>query len=761
MDLELRVKQLTTLCPDIDLAVIRDFAARMDPEYFHQFPDQQITKHLHLINELTPNNPCSVKIQKLKAKSYDMIIVAYDYFSEFATFCGVLTAFGLDIREAAIYTYRDDPSPKPTANLRHPQARSTGWPRPRHTQLPGLSRKKVVDVIRVREMQGITFTSNDEIRLKEELVTLIQLLDTQQIKEVRRRINRRLTESLGRYKTPVSNLLHPVEIQFSNPTDSSETVMSLRSLDTPAFLYAFCNALTMRGIYIAKANVEVVGSMANNLFYVRGRQGRKIETHREQEELRVTATLIKEFTQFLSWAPDPAKALDHFDLFLDDLLKDSPSSSELPLLTDTPLLANLAQLFGTSDFLWEDFLRRQHANLLPIMEDYPKIPAVRSKPELAKILSTQLAKIKQPEARKTCLNQFKDQELFRIDMKHILGNILLLEFSCALTNLAEVILNQALNEAQAIVDRHHKRPLLANGHPLPFTICGLGKLGGSELGYASDIEVMFVYETDTKTINAKGINPSEYGERLVQEFLRWIEAKQEGIFRIDIRLRPHGEKGLLANSLEEIREYYSPTGQAAPFERQALIKLRHVAGDASLGQLVEQHRNTFVYSGEPWPLEIALSLRERQINELVSSGTTHVKYGPGGLIDAEYAVQYLQVMHGHQTPDLQVPNTLQALEGLRKHEILSASDSQTLKEDYMFLRRLIDALRIVRGNAQDLVLPDSGSDGMTFLARRLGFVTKEWKAGAAALEKEIHRRMNRTHQMFTKHFGKQKGKGKK
>ena len=252
----------------------------------------------------------------------------------------------------------------------------------------------------------------------------------------------------------------------------------------------------------------------------------------------------------------------------------------------------------------------------------------------------------------------------------------------------------------------------------------------------------------------------EYYERLVQEFLHWIEAKQEGIFQLDIRLRPHGEKGLLANSFEDVKRYYRKGGAAAPFERQAWIKLRHVAGNAALGRRIERYRDDFVYSRAPWPLDTALHLRRRQMRELVPGGTVHVKYSPGGLIDIEYTTQYLQIQHGHGKPSLHTPNTLQALEVLQETTFLSRRDATVLMDNYLFMRKVIDGLRIVRGNAKDLILPAPGSDDMTYLARRLGYITDVWQQGAQAFERELKERMNRSHAIFVKLF-RQKPFGKR
>ena len=386
------------------------------------------------------------------------------------------------------------------------------------------------------------------------------------------------------------------------------------------------------------------------------------------------------------------------------------------------------------------------------MTQFQKGPLVRSKVSLARDVRTQLAKGKTVKTRKKILNQFKDKELFRIDMKHLLDDTPLPKFSQAITNLAEIILEQALKEALHTLRRHSPQPTLTNGRPVPFTICGLGKFGGQEMGYASDIEVLFVYGNPKAQLSQHGESQSEFFENLVQELLRWIEAKQEGIFHIDTRLRPHGDKGLLANSLDEIQRYYSASGMAAPFERQALIKLRHVAGNLPLGKAIEAHRDTFVYSPQPWSLPTALGLRDRQIQELVPKHKTHMKYSPGGIVDIEYLVQYLQIQYGATRPSLRTSNTLQALTNLLKSKLLRKNHAAILQEDYLFFRNVIDALRMVRGNAQDLILPDPGSEAMIFLARRLGFHTQEWKTSASALEQEIHHRMNRTHALFTQLF---------
>jgi glutamate-ammonia-ligase adenylyltransferase len=362
---------------------------------------------------------------------------------------------------------------------------------------------------------------------------------------------------------------------------------------------------------------------------------------------------------------------------------------------------------------------------------------------------------KTDEARKAALNSFKDRELFRIDMKHIVEpGAALPDFSAALTQLAEIILDRSLKDCQSKLNKLYGAPCLANKKPCPFAVLGLGKFGGKELGYASDIEVMFVYGDAGRTSGKQPIENSEYFERLGAELLQWIEAKQEGIFHLDVRLRPHGGKGSLTNPFDEIMSYYSDHGLAAAFERQSLIKLRHVAGDAALGNRVEAHRDSYVYSGKPWDLRVALDLRREQMKQLVERDTINLKHSPGGIVDIEYAVQYLQILHGHELPALRTPNTMQALAALIDCGIVTRQDGETLRKAYFFIRMLIDGLRMVRGNAKDRVLPAVDSHEFIFLARRVGYTTDDWQAGAKHLETDVREHMGKVKEFFTRRFGK-------
>ena len=747
------LQALTPLSLDVPPDVLRDFVTRMDGEYFRRFPLPVIAQHIRLAAALTPDHLCECTVSEHRDGHFDLTVVAYDYFAEFATICGLLSAFGLNIEEGQIYTFTE--AAASTQPTRVPYGEGI---RQRPKLRPGLSRKKIVDVFRVQPVGDASFAPDDRTRFARELVSLIGMLDEGKFEDARHAVNRHLVEHLGKRRGSFSGLLHPVQITFDNSQSPTDTIMDIRSDDTPAFLYAFANALAMRNVYISKARIDLEAGKLHDHFAVRNRYGQKLTDPAEQQQLRLTAVLIKQFTHALTWAADPTKALEAFDQFLDLTVQDTKGRAReeaLAFLSDKKTFPLLARLLGASDFLWEDFLRRQHDHLLPLLHDYRDAPLITPRATLRKSLDRAVDRTKDDAGRKETLNRFKDQELFRIDMKHIVDpDTSLADFSLALTQLAEVIVERSLKDCQAKLKKVYGTPRLASGKPCTFAIMGAGKFGGRELGYASDIEVLFVYGGAGRTNGKAGIENSEYFERLAQELLQWIEAKQEGIFHLDVRLRPHGGKGFLANPLDEITTYYSEQGLAAPFERQAMIKLRHVAGDAALGKQVEAHRDRYVYSGAPWDLPAALDLRRQQLKQLVERGTVNAKLSPGGVVDIEYAIQYLQLMHGHRHPVLRTPNAMQALAGLVDCGIVSRQDGENLRRAYLFIRMLIDGLRMVRGNAKDLVLPPPESDEFIFLARRVGYTTDDWQAGARHLKTDIEEHMGRVREFWERQFGK-------
>jgi glutamate-ammonia-ligase adenylyltransferase len=140
------------------------------------------------------------------------------------------------------------------------------------------------------------------------------------------------------------------------------------------------------------------------------------------------------------------------------------------------------------------------------------------------------------------------------------------------------------------------------------------------------------------------------------------------------------------------------------------------------------------------------------MKELVKPGDVNVKYSAGGIIDIEYAVQYLQLLNGKEHPEIRIPTTLEALSHLRRLQIVRESDYRLLHSSYLFLRNVIDALRIVRGDASDLMLPDESTDEFKSLARRMGYREKDRVKSAARLAADIQESMEAAHAYFLTRF---------
>ena len=416
-DREELLQALTPLSTDVPPDILRDFVTRMDGEYFRRIPLPTIAQHVRLAVALTPDHLSECSVSELRDGHFELTVVAYDYFAEFATICGLLSAFGLNIEEGQIYTFSESSVSSP------PTRPSYGEGLRRRPKLrPGLEPEK--DRGRLSRATGrrCLLHAGRSSALRDELRSLIGLLDESKFEEARHAVNRHFVEHLGKRSGSFSGLLHPVQIAFDNSQSPTDTIMDIRSDDTPAFLYAFANALAMRNVYITTARIDLDGGKLHDRFAVRNRYGQKLTDPAEQQQLRLTAVLIKQFTHALTWAPDPTKALEAFDQFLDLTVQETKGKAReeaLAFLSDKKTFPLLARLLGASDFLWEDFLRRQHDHLLPLLHDYRDAPLITPRATLRKALDRAVERARDDAGRKDALNRFKDQELFRIDMKHI------------------------------------------------------------------------------------------------------------------------------------------------------------------------------------------------------------------------------------------------------------------------------------------------------------------------------------------------------
>jgi glutamate-ammonia-ligase adenylyltransferase len=703
--------------------------ARLGADYVDSFSDEEIQYHADLARGVNEQMPAIVATQPVGKNTWRITVVGYDYPGELSIICGLFFVFGFNIMDGNAFTYEplaESPTaPRPQTFNHFDSTRRLPPRRKASSTSEPDTRRKIVDVFTVKTI--LPNPPDDAIweSYTKDLHHLLLMMRTGQRREARGELAVRVGQAYQNISSKLS-ILPLINIEIDNDVDERHTILRIDTPDTFGFLYEFTNALALTRTYIARTIVQSIGARAQDILHVTDENGNKITSPEKQRELRAAIVLIKHFTHLLPHSPNPSTALLHFREFLVQLFQRPNWPDEITSIENPDVLNGLARLLGVSNFLWEDLLRMQYANLFPVVKNINALSTAKPKPQLESELAHALeinmvGDIQYPDWRGT-MNALKDRELFRIDMRHILGLTKEFEdFAAELTDLAETVLCAALAHCESELRAIHGDPLLENGQPCGLSLLALGKCGGRELGFASDIELMFVYAGNGQTNGAKVVTTAEYFEQLVRSIVSAMQSRQEGIFQIDLQLRPHGKAGSMAVALDSFRRYYAPDGPAWAYERQALVKLRPITGDIELGHELCKLRDIYAYESGAFDVTAMRAMRERQVRHLVTGGTFNAKFSPGGLVDIEYLIQGLQINHGAQNPTLRLTNLREAMSALHEADILSDNDYTRLRKAHTFLRWLIDSLRVVRGNAKDVTIPPFGTEEFIFLARRLRY----------------------------------------
>lgn len=634
--------------------------------------------------------------------------------------CGLLTVAGLDIKRADTITVAKPRKPRVNAASRSVTfGRRIGARRPPpRPRAPASNRPPPMDshAVMLFDLSRYAERVPDWDALRADLAELARQLADGKVEDARSLVIDRFADALRDIDQRDGAHL-PMDISTDAESSLHYTLLAIRSADTTGFLFAFSNALAVLRVNIARARIRTLNGRVRNTFWLTGASDEKIRSESRLRQIRVAAALIKQFSHLLPVAPDPEQALRQFNALTTRLLSDPKRVAEIHALETPGVLETLAEMMGVSRFLWEDFLRMQLDNLLPSLLDTSSLERRRTADGLRDALETEWTG--DPDARAKALNRFKDREMFAIDLRYITGRIDTREFGAEQASLADVVTEKAFDLGLETARARHGAPRRADGSPCPWTVIGLGKFGGGDMGFGSDIELIFVYESDGMTDGETPAPNSAFFEDAARGFVQSIETRQQSVFEIDMRLRPYGSKGPMASSLAAFADYFRADGDARQFERLALVRARPIAGDRDFAERVMSVQRAFVYSDTPLDMDNIRHLRERQARELVDRGAVNAKLSPGGLVDVEYFVQTMQIAHGRQDPNLRQANTLDALESLRAAGHLDDDFARSAHDSYIFLRRLTEALRVVRGSAKDLHIPPADSREFEYLAHRL------------------------------------------
>lgn len=432
-------------------------------------------------------------------------------------------------------------------------------------------------------------------------------------------------------------------------------------------------------------------------------------------------------------SPDPDMALVHLERFLSGV---GARATTLALLKQYPNITKfLVNLFGTSEYLSEFFISK------PELLDGLVGPKRETIDFNVKSMQTEVVEtvkeLEDLEEKLNFLRLFVNERILQIGLDDIAGVTNHIETSERLTNVAEAALWGAYEIAKSEIEKKYGMPVFreVSGKEVfgSFAVMGLGKLGGGELSYGSDLDVIFIY-SPAGMENLSGYSSHEYFVKLAQRIISalTIETARGRCYSLDTRLRPSGRAGSLVSSLDSFERYHRESGEA--WERQALVRMRFIAGDEELGEKVVESVAPFVYGkGLGWKdVNLIREVRKRMLEERAIKGEDRVdlKVGEGGIADAEFIVQVLQLKHGGAVKALRTPSTLKAIEALKG--IIEEDDRLNLLDAWHFLRRLALRLRITKG-AETPVL-NTKSKMLRLVARALGYVDDSEKAEDKLLE---------------------------
>jgi [glutamine synthetase] adenylyltransferase / [glutamine synthetase]-adenylyl-L-tyrosine phosphorylase len=413
--------------------------------------------------------------------------------------------------------------------------------------------------------------------------------------------------------------------------------------------------------------------------------------------------------QAIATSADPARARAGFD----QLAVASPREL-LPAATPEHARV-LAALFSGSQVLSADLFA--HPQWLDEVLRPEHLAAPRDKQNLLREVNRWLEPLLATGSDQTALDrlrQFKRREMLRIATRDLARLAPTVEIIAEISHVADVCLDAVLRichrQFTARFGTPHHLDVAQRWRPTPFCVLGLGKLGGQELNYSSDVDVMFVYEAEgfvfkepPRNANARHgtLTSHQFFKRLAEAFIAEVtRATADGsLYRVDLRLRPEGADGPLTRSLEGCENYYAQWGQT--WERMMLIKARCVAGDTTLAGEFHDMVQPFRYPrslGERVLHEIA-AMKRRIETEVVKSGELerNVKLGRGGIREIEFIAQTLQLLHAGKQPFLQGSQTLPALQKLVQYNLLETADARALADAYCFLRDVEHRLQMEVG----------------------------------------------------------------
>ena len=455
-------------------------------------------------------------------------------------------------------------------------------------------------------------------------------------------------------------------------------------------------------------------------------------SHPSVQSIQEFYSIIPKIFQQCRRVPKPDAAIENLCRFVEAT---GARESFLSLFqSNEKFLELLLILFGSSGLLSQILIKRP--DLVDVLTDMEAIYRFKLAEKIQEDLNSALKTSPDFESKSLGLRRTKQAEELRIGVRYLIKEADLAGTLEDLSNLADVFLQTVYR----IACEEQK-----SGNHNDFCIIGMGKLGGHELNFGSDLDVLLVYDEGESDPPPEGF--SGYYSALSQMIYKLTsEMTSAGYaYKIDTELRPEGDAGALVLSVQGYEKYFK--SRARIWEQQALVRARFVAGNAEVGKKFIEAVHQFVYQDKfEYGSLIEISrLRERMEQELAKESTKgkNVKLGFGGLADIEFVVQIIQLMHGKKFPRLRQTNTLSALKSFVALGLIDQNMAEELQDSYLFLRNLECALRIIRQTPTN-TLPKDNKE-LAPLARLLGYEDAAIQAGSLLIDYDRHTQRVRKH----------------
>ncbi len=393
---------------------------------------------------------------------------------------------------------------------------------------------------------------------------------------------------------------------------------------------------------------------------------------------------------------------------------------------------DLLRAFGLSDFIAESCIR--YPELLPQLHASGELEQTERRATYQPALAALLADVGEEEAFKRALRRFRCRHMLVIAWRELLGRAEVEESFHHLSALAEVLICGAEQWLHARLCAEFGVPVDAEGQPLRLQILGMGKLGGGELNFSSDIDLIFSFRENGQTRGGRRtLENQAFFIRLGQQLINALhQPTVDGqVFRVDMRLRPFGEAGPLVVSFAALEDYYQQHGRN--WERYAMVKARVLGPASADGQALAQLLHPFVYRRyvDFSAIDALRKMKGMIEAEVRRKGLRdNIKLGAGGIRELEFIVQVYQLIRGGREPGLQVRHLPEALAALGSLGGLPSGTVARLQQAYRFLRRVENVLQEI-GDQQTQTLPGNERDRLRLVAA-LGFA--DWTAFYQALQ---------------------------